>query len=136
MHHIVNSLMHFSIYFCLFQPCTFCDFVCLKHKCTKDCGNCAVGGCRLSVLCCDIPALPFMATHQLRKMFPSEYVFHTCFCKHLHTFFHGSLVTHLLHSTVCRSYNGTNATEPGKINWYVDSTANRRVFILSACDAL
>lgn len=44
-------------------------------------------------------------------------------------FFCGSLVTHFLHSTVCQSYDGTNATEPGKINWYVNrnSRANRRV---------
>lgn len=65
----------------------FCDFVCLKHKRAKDHSDCACWCCRLSVLCYDTPALPFMATHQLRKMFPSEYVFHTCFCKHLHTFF-------------------------------------------------
>lgn len=92
---------------------------------------CARRGCRLSVLCYTGPALPFMATQPLRKVFPSVSVL----------FAHALQATsHLLlfpccssppsSSTICRSNNWTNSTEPAKINWYVGAKRHQRSFSL------
>lgn len=114
---------------------TLCDFAHITLECSKLTSEkerssfYAAGSCWSSALFSepvafqDTVLLLFMATYQpVIEMF-SSVCFRTCVC-HSHTpsrSLCGSLVTHCLHSAVCRKNNATNTTESAEIKWYVDA---------------